>query len=216
MYVKINYLPLQSVQLFVYSELCKYSTILFKTHSSHPKTLLSLFILCVNYLPCYYDKIPDKGNLRKKRAILVHSSWEQNLSWQQEKSGHIVFRVRKQRDECLGSLCLLFFIWSKTLGHEKTLPTFRVGLLTSVNLIDNPCHSGLEICFLCVSKSHKLTVKINKLLAILHFPYFVYPDTVSGNSSLFCIFMDFLDLDILHTSNHAEYYICLLSFSVVV
>lgn len=54
---------------------------------------------------------------------------------QQEAAGHIASRVWKQGMKCLCSVNFLCYMLPKTPALRVSLPIFRVGLLTSVNLI---------------------------------------------------------------------------------
>lgn len=124
-YMKFSILPKLSHMLIYDHWLCLY--------------VLGVFCFVLFCFCCV--KIPDKGNLRRK-ALLWCTIWDYRPSWQE---GMVTgswgtwsqdnTNQETKRDECWGSDHFLLFILTRTPAQGVVWLTFRVGLLTSVNLI---------------------------------------------------------------------------------
>lgn len=71
-------------------------------------------------------------SLQFERKYIVVGKAEQQ---EQEAAGHIAARVWKQGVKCLCSVSFLYYMLPKTPALRMSLCIFRVGLLTSVNLV---------------------------------------------------------------------------------
>lgn len=91
---------------------------------------------------------------------------------EQEAAGHIASRVRKQGVECLCSVSSLSYVLPKTPALGMSLPIFKVGLLTSVNLVyislpgSPDCPISLAILRFCQVAINNVITGIRKCKAL--------------------------------------------------
>lgn len=99
----------------------------------------SIVELCLSYMSCsFYKNTIKEGNAKKERLILVHSSRVQSTitgDYGDRNSQLVTFPSQSQGDECWCSLSYLLLGCLGPPVHVTVWPIFRVGLLTSFNLV---------------------------------------------------------------------------------
>lgn len=80
-----------------------------------------------------------------------------------------------ERDGCCCSAQFLLFIQSRSPRHGMMLPTFRVGFLTSINLIHiNPHSFALKLISVVILDTVKLTININDDIVYISTPMQIF------------------------------------------